>query len=63
MIGYLFFFLLGVGFTLVFSGGFRRLRRDDQAAAPPEEDAAFDRRMEAIEREFGRDQDGTSRRG
>lgn len=35
---------------------FRRLRQDDQRAAPPEDDFAFKRRMSEIEERFGKDQ-------
>jgi len=40
---------------------FRQLRKDDQPIAPPEEDAAFDRRMAEIEERFGTGQGGKDR--
>lgn len=55
MIGYVLYVLLAVGLTLLLSASFRRLRRDEDPVAVPEEDAAFERRIEAIERHYGRD--------
>lgn len=55
MIGYALYFLLAVGLTILLTAAFRRLRRDDETIVSSQEDAAFDRRMEAIERDFGRD--------
>lgn len=55
MIGYVLYALLAVGLTLLLSATFRRLRRDDAVIAAPDEDEAFNRRMEAIERQYGRD--------
>lgn len=55
MIGYVLYALLAVGLTLLLSASFRRLRRDDEVIVAPDEDEAFNRRMEAIEQQYGRD--------
>ena len=62
MIGYALYSLLAIGATILFSAAFRRLRQDNQSVVPPERDAAFNRRIAAIEQQFGRDRDGTKRR-
>jgi hypothetical protein len=53
MIGYFFYFLLAVGLSILLTASFRRLRGDGTGEVPPEEDAAFDRRMAEIEKRFG----------
>jgi len=55
VIGYVLYALLAVGLTLLLSASFRRLRRDDEVIVAPDEDEAFNRRMEAIEQQYGRD--------
>ena len=55
MIEYVLYVLLAVGITLLLSASFRRLRRDEEVTFAPDEDEAFNRRMEAIERQYGRD--------
>lgn len=62
MIGIALYFLLVVGIALLLSAAFRRLSGDNRLIVPPEEDAAFSRRIEAIEREFGTGHDGIDRR-
>ncbi len=61
MIGYSLYILLAVGLTMLLTAVFRSLRKDDQRIAPPEEDAAFDRRMAEIEAEYssGKDKPGS----
>jgi hypothetical protein len=61
MIGYSLYVLLAVGLTMLLTAVFRQLRKDDQPIAPPEEDAAFDRRMAEIEERFGTGQGGKDR--
>lgn len=53
MIGYSLYVLLAVGLAMLLTAVFRAIRRDDQRIAPPEEDAAFDRRMAKIEEDYG----------
>jgi hypothetical protein len=52
VIGYFLYALLAVGLTLLLSASFRRLRRDDEVIVAPDEDEAFNRRMEAIEQQY-----------
>ena len=53
MIGYSLYILLAVGLTILLTAVFRSLRRDDKRVAPPEEDAAFDRRIAEIKADYG----------
>lgn len=53
MIGYSLYVLPAVGLTMLLTAVFRHLRKDDQPIAPPEEDAAFNRRIAEIEERFG----------
>jgi hypothetical protein len=64
MIAYSLYTMLAVGLAVMVTAVFRRLRQDDWRIAPPEEDAAFDRRMEEIEVRYGlgRDQEDDWRR-
>ena len=53
MLAYSLYAVLVIGLALLLTAVFRGLRRDDQRIAPPEEDAAFTRRIEAIEADYG----------
>jgi len=52
MLAYSLYTIVAIGLTLLLTAMFRGLRRDDQRIAPPEEDAAFDRRIKAIEADY-----------
>lgn len=54
MLAYSLYTTLAVGLTLLLTAVFRRLRQDDQRIARAEEDAAFERRIKAIEVDYGK---------
>lgn len=58
MLAYILYFVLVVGLSILLTASFRRLRGEQ----PPtrEDNAEFDRRIEAIERRYGRRQDDVS---
>jgi hypothetical protein len=60
MIAYLFYFLFAVGFSILLTAAFRRLGGDDARVVSPHENAAFERRMAAIEERFARTPDEIS---
>lgn len=62
MIGYFLYFVLVVGLSVLLTASFRRLRGDGGEATLPEGDAAFDRRIAAIEKRFGDDGNGSEAR-
>jgi hypothetical protein len=62
MVGYFLYFVLVVGLSVLLTASFRRLRGDGGEATLPEEDAAFDRRIAAIEKRFGDDSNGSQAR-
>ncbi len=63
MLAYSLYTLLAVGLAVMLTAMFRRLRRDEDRIAPPEEDAAFDRRIAAIEDDYGIEHRGGPGRG
>lgn len=63
MLSYSLYTLFAVGLAVLLTATFRRLRRDEHRVAPREENAAFDRRIAAIEGDYGLEQkDGTGRK-
>lgn len=53
MLAYSLYALVAVGLAVLLTAVFRRLRRDEDRIASPEENAAFDRRIAAIEADYG----------
>jgi hypothetical protein len=53
MLAYSLYTMFAIGLAVMLTAVFRRLRRDDQRIAPHEENAAFDRRIAAIEADYG----------
>lgn len=54
LLDYLLYFLIVVSLSILMSVAFRRFQDADQNVAPQEDDQAFERRMAAIEKQFGK---------
>lgn len=53
MIAYSLYTMLAIGLAVLLTAVFRRLRQDERGVTPLDEDAAFNRRMQEIEAEYG----------